>query len=575
MRFLKYWRYPAEWPILRVDDRLLLILAGAIVGTSSGLAAVALNRSLVWMLDSLLAYRHFWWSFLLPAGGAALSALFLEKIVKEGAGHGVPEVIYSVSRRGGLLRFRSSYSRLISSALTIGSGGSAGPEAPVVMSGAAIGSSIARLFSLNERQRITLVGCGAAGAISSIFNAPIAGLVFTVEVVLGEWTALNIVPIAIASVAGTQISRILQGNQIAFAHHLFRVDLLDNVATVGLAAFTAAASILLTWALRRSHGVSTQLPAPLWLRAAIGGTVVGLIGYFFPVVIGEGYHWIQEMIEGAFVSGFGLALLLVFAKITATAFTLGWGGSGGIFGPCLVIGSLVGLTYHRLLEILWPSAGWIDGGCFALLGMAGLISGMLQAPLTGIFLISEITGGYGVILPLIIVSALSTTICQFLEPASFYLKELVERGQLLRPGTDGRVLADLSVSELIEKDCIAVQPNMLLGDLITIVQKSHRNYFPVEDAATGVFVGMVMLDDIRPYLFNPGMYHAVLLGQIMQTGIETVHPDDDLPEILERMDANHLYSMPVVANERFLGMISKATLLDRYRKELKVQTTLQ
>ncbi|MDZ7597659.1 MAG: chloride channel protein [Desulfobacterales bacterium] len=558
-----------------MDDRLLLILAGAIVGTSSGLAAVALNRSLVWMLDSLLAYRHFWWSFLLPAGGAALSALFLEKIVKEGAGHGVPEVIYSVSRRGGLLRFRSSYSRLISSALTIGSGGSAGPEAPVVMSGAAIGSSIARLFSLNERQRITLVGCGAAGAISSIFNAPIAGLVFTVEVVLGEWTALNIVPIAIASVAGTQISRILQGNQIAFAHHLFPVDLLDSVATVGLAAFTAAASILLTWALRRSHGVSTRLPAPLWLRAAIGGTVVGLIGYFFPVVIGEGYHWIQEMIEGAFVSGLGLALLLVFAKITATAFTLGWGGSGGIFGPCLVIGSLVGLTYHRLLEILWPSAGWIDGGCFALLGMAGLISGMLQAPLTGIFLISEITGGYGVILPLIIVSALSTTICQFLEPASFYLKELVERGQLLRPGTDGRVLADLSVSELIEKDCIAVQPNMLLGDLITIVQKSHRNYFPVEDAATGVFVGMVMLDDIRPYLFNPGMYHAVLLGQIMQTGIETVHPDDDLPEILERMDANHLYSMPVVANERFLGMISKATLLDRYRKELKVQTTLQ
>jgi CIC family chloride channel protein len=575
MRFLKFWRYPAAWPVLRMGDRLLLILAGAVVGTSSGLAAVALNRSLVWMLDSLLAYRHFWWSFLMPAAGAALSSLFLEKIVQEGAGHGVPEVIYSVSRRGGLLRFRSSYSRLISSFLTIGSGGSAGPEAPVVMSGAAIGSSIARLFNLNERQRITLVGCGAAGAISSIFNAPIAGLVFTVEVVLGEWTALNIVPIAIASVAGTEISRMLQGNQIAFAHHQFPVGLRDSVATVGLAVFTAAASLLLTWALRRSHGISTRLPVPLWLRAAIGGAVVGLIGFFFPVVIGEGYHWIQEMIEGVFVSGFGLALLLVCAKITATAFTLGWGGSGGIFAPCLVIGSLVGLTYHRLLLLLWPSAGWIDEGCFALLGMAGLISGMLQAPLTGIFLITEITGGYGVILPLIIVSALSTTICHYLEPASFYLKELVERGQLLRPGTDGRVLADLSVSELIEKDCIAVAPDMLLGDFIDIVQKSHRNYFPVEDAATGAFLGMVQLDDIRPYLFNPGLYHAVLLGQIMNTGIETVDPDDDLPEILERMDANRLYSMPVVANERFLGMISKATLLDRYRKELKVQTALQ
>lgn len=575
MRFLKFWRYPADWHLFRMDDRLLLILAGTLVGTSSGLAAVALNRSLVWMLESLLAYRHFWWSFLLPASGAALSSLFLEKIVKEGAGHGVPEVIYSVSRRGGLLRFRSSYSRLISSCLTIGSGGSAGPEAPVVMSGAAIGSSIARLFTLNERQRITLVGCGAAGAISSIFNAPIAGLVFTVEVVLGEWTALNIVPIAIASVAGTEISRILQGNQIAFSHHQFPVDFLDILATVGLAVFTAAASILLTWILRRSHGVSTRVPVPLWLRAAIGGAAVGLIGYFFPVALGEGYHWIREMIEGVFASGFGLALLLVFAKIIATSLTLGWGGSGGIFAPCLVIGSLVGLTYHRLLDILWPGAGWIDEGCFALLGMAGLISGMLQAPLTGIFLITEITGGYGVILPLIIVSAFSTTICHYLEPASFYLKELVERGQLLRPGTDGRVLADLNVSELIEKDCIAVHPNMLLGDFIPIVQKSHRNYFPVEETDTGVFLGMVQLDDIRPYLFNPGMYHAVLLGQIMKTGVETVHPDDDLPEILERMDANHLYSMPVVANDRFLGMISKATLLDRYRKELKVQTALQ
>ena len=575
MRFWKSWRYPAHWPVPRLDDRLLLILAGAVVGTSSGLAAVALNRSLLWMLKSLLAYRHFWWSFLMPAAGAALSSLFLEKIVKEGAGHGVPEVIYSVSRRGGLLRFRSSYSRLVSSFLTIGSGGSAGPEAPVVMSGAAIGSSIARLFRLNERQRVTLVGCGAAGAISSIFNAPIAGLVFTVEVVLGEWTALNIVPIAIASVAGAQISRILQGNQIAFAHRQFPVDLLDSLATVGLAAFTAAASILLTWALRRSHGVSTRLPLPLWLRAACGGAVVGLIGFFFPVVIGEGYHWIREMIEGAFVSGFGLALLFVLAKITATAFTLGWGGSGGIFAPCLVIGSLVGLTYHRLLQILWPAADWINEGCFALLGMAGLISGMLQAPLTGIFLITEITGGYGVILPLIIVSTLSTTICHYLEPASFYLKELVERGQLLRPGTDGRVLTDLSVAELLEKDCIAVAPDMLLGDFIEILQKSRRNYFPVEDPATGNFLGMVHLDDIRPYLFNAGLYHAVLLGQIMKTGIETVHPDDDLPEILERMDANRLYSMPVVANERFLGMISKATLLDRYRKELKVQTTLQ
>ncbi|MBU4388948.1 MAG: chloride channel protein, partial [Proteobacteria bacterium] len=232
MRILRLWRHPGSWTIFRLDDRLLLILIAVIVGTCSGLAAVALNRSLIAMFEWLHNFRHYWWSFIIPAVGAALSALFLDKIVKEGAGHGVPEVIYSVSRYGGLMRFRSSFSRLISSCLTIGSGGSAGPEAPVVMSGAAIGSNIAKFFFLNDRQRITIVGCGAAGAISSIFNAPIAGMVFSIEVILGEWKSVNIVPIAIASVAGTEISRILQGNQIAFSHRLFNIHHLDIVACI-------------------------------------------------------------------------------------------------------------------------------------------------------------------------------------------------------------------------------------------------------------------------------------------------------------------------------------------------------
>ena len=216
MHFLTFLRYPGNWKIFRFDDRLLLIAIGAIVGTSSGLAAIVLNRSLVAVLHGLNDVRHIWWAFLLPAAGAAMSSIFLEKIVNESAGHGVPEVIYSVSRYGGLMRFRSSFSRIISCLLTIGSGGSAGPEAPVVMSGSSIGSNIAKFFSLNDRQRIALVGCGAAGAISSIFNAPIAGFVFCMEVILGEWTAVNIIPVAIASVAGTEISRILQATRLYF-----------------------------------------------------------------------------------------------------------------------------------------------------------------------------------------------------------------------------------------------------------------------------------------------------------------------------------------------------------------------
>jgi CIC family chloride channel protein len=572
MRILTSWRYPGNWPIFRFDDRLLLILMAAIVGNFSGLASVALNRSLVMMSEWLHHFRHSWWVFILPAIGAALSSLFLEKVVNEGAGHGVPEVIYSVSRYGGLLRFRSSFSRLISSCLTIGSGGSAGPEAPVVISGAAIGSNIARYFSLNDRQRVTLVGCGAAGAISSIFNAPIAGMVFAIEVIVGDWKSVNIVPIAIASVAGTEISRLLQGNQIPFSHHLFHIDLLNIFACIGLAVLSAGATVLLTRMLRSMHSVSHKVSAPVWIRAAIGGCAVGIIGLFLPVVLGEGYHAVKILIEGEYGQVLGIVALASFAKIAATALTLGWGGSGGIFAPCLVIGSLVGVTYHHFLSLVWPFGSWVNEGYYALLGMAGLISGMLQAPLTGIFLIIEITGGWEVILPLIIVSAVTTTLCHYFEPASFYLKDLVEHGHLLRPGTDARVLSDLNVTELIEKDCIVVHQNMLLRDFIGIIKKSHRNYFPVEDDRTGQFLGMIHLDDIRQYLFDPVMYDAVFLGQIMNTQVEVVHPDDDLLEVVRKMDMKNLFSMPVVINNRFLGLISKATILDQYRKELMVQT---
>jgi len=545
----------------------------AIVGNFSGLASVVLNRSLVMMSEWLHHFRHYWWVFLLPAAGAALSSLFLEKAVNEGAGHGVPEVIYSVSRYGGLLRFRSSFSRLISSCLTIGSGGSAGPEAPVVISGAAIGSNIAKYFSLNDRQRVTLVGCGAAGAISSIFNAPIAGMVFAVEVIVGEWKSVNIVPIAIASVAGTEISRLLQGNQITFSHHLFNIDLLNIFACLGLAVLSAAASILLTRMLRSMHTVSHKVSAPIWIRAALGGCAVGIIGLFLPVVLGEGYHTVKILIEGEYGQVLAVVALASFAKIAATALTLGWGGSGGIFAPCLVIGSLIGVTYHHLLALFWPSASWVNEGYYALLGMAGLISGMLQAPLTGIFLIIEITGGWEVILPLIMVSAFTTTLCHYFEPASYYLKDLVEHGHLLRPGTDARVLSDLNVPELIEKDCIIVNQNMLLRDFISIIKKSHRNYFPVEDDKTGKFLGMIHLDDIRQYLFDPVMYDAVFLGQIMNIQVEVVHPDDDLLDVVRKMDMKGLFSMPVVLNNRFIGLISKATILDQYRKELMVQTS--
>ena len=570
--FFTSLRYPGNWSLFRSDDRLLLIIFAIVVGISSGLAALFLNIGLNGMLTWLHEYRHFWWAIFLPGIGAALSSLFLEKIVNEGAGHGVPEVIYAVSRHGGLMRLRSSFSRLISSCLTIGSGGSAGPEAPVVMSGAAIGSNIAQAFALNDRQRVTLVGCGAAAAIASIFNAPISGMVFAMEMILGEWSTKNIIPIAISAVAGTEVSRQLNGNQIAFAHRIFNIHFHDILACVGLAVVCAVASILLTRAMRSMHHVAKKVQVPLWIRAFLGGCMVGLIGLSLPYVLGEGYHAIRLSIEGGFPPGLLLVTVIVLVKILATSLTLGWGGSGGIFAPCLVIGAFVGLSFHRFMAVVWPSVSWVNEGCFALLGMAGLISGILQAPLTGIFLIIEITGGYEVILPLIVVSTISTTLCHVVEPASFYLRDLVEQGQLLRPGTDARVLTDLSIEELLETNCTCVHPNMRLIDFIEIVKHSRSHAFPVEDPKTHRFLGMIRLEDIRPYLFDPAMHHAVLTGQLMDPGVQTISMHDDLSDVLRKMDEKHILSMPVVADNRFQGMISKATLMDRYRKELMVQT---
>jgi CIC family chloride channel protein len=560
-----------KWAVFRSDDRLIVIAMAGLVGACSGLAAVALNRSLHLMATALHTYHHHWWGVVLPAVGATLSALFLNVLLKERAGHGVPEVVYAVSRYGGLLRFRSSYSRLVSSSLTIGSGGSAGPEAPVVISGAALGSNIAKLFSLKERQRITLVGCGAAGAIASIFNAPITGLVFTVEVILGEWRSFNIIPIAIAAVAGTEVSRLLQGNQIAFPRQHYTIGLPDIAASFGVVIVATVVSVVLGRMLKGMHGVAMRTPIPPLVRPAVGGLAVGLLGIYLPFVLGEGYLSVQQMIQGTFSQGLLLATLVMAAKMLATALTLGWGGSGGIFAPSLMIGSLVGLVYHRFLSWIMPTAILSNEGCFALLGMAGLLSGMLQAPLTGIFLVVEITGGYDVILPLIIVSALTSTFCYYIEPASYYLRDLIERGQFLRPGTDARVLSDLTVRELVKEVPTLLRSDMLLREFLTILEQSKEHLFPVVDPHTEAYQGMIFVDRIRPFLFDRQMHGVLMIEQLMESNVPTVAPDDELSEVLSLMEQEDLEALPVVENRRFVGLLSKSTLLDHYRKELIVQ----
>jgi len=563
-----------RWTILRTDQRLILIALAGFVGACAGLAGVALNRCLHFMGAALHGVHLHWWGFVLPAVGASLSALFLKYLLKERAGHGVPEVVQAVSRQGGRLPLRSSFSRLVSSSLTIGSGGSAGPEAPVIMSGAALGSNIARLFRLDDRQRVILLGCGAAGAIGSIFNAPITGMVFTLEVILAEWRAFNIIPIAIGAVAGTEVSRMLQGNQIAFQSQGLSIHGADIVASLGVVLFATVAATTLSRALKGMHHLAGRTPLPDWLRPAVGGALVGVVGIWLPVVLGEGYASVQQMIEGTFTQGLLLAVLVGAAKTAATALTLGWGGSGGIFAPSLMIGSLVGVAYYRFLVRVLPTVTFSGEGCFALLGIAGFLSGMQQAPLTAIFLVVEITGGYDAIVPLIIVSALTSTLCSYIEPGSFYLRELIEKGIYQRSGTDARVLSDLSVAELVETVHSSIPGSMRMTDFMKVLERSRSYLFPVADPVSGDYIGMVFVDRIRPYLFNPQMHPVLLVEQIMERDIPTVRPDDDLAGVLDLMAREGLSVLPVLEKGKFVGLLSKATLLDHYRKELIVQTGL-
>jgi CIC family chloride channel protein len=572
-----FFKRHAQSIIFSFDENFLLLIMAVIVGILGGLAAVFLNYSLEFCYEHLHVLREYWWAFFVPGAGAVLSSVFLKKIIRDDKGHGVPDVIYSVSKKGGLLKVRSIFSRLISSILTIGSGGSAGPEAPILYSGASIGSNIARLFSLNERQRITLLGCGTASAISAIFNAPVSGIIFTLEVILAEWNAIYLVPVAIASVAGTELSRFLRGNQIPFSNSGFNIGFDDLIAAVFLAVLTAFVSVCFTRIMEKNSKLALSFEKkfrlPFFVKAGIGGCVVGLIGFFIPDAMGEGYHSIRELISGTYQTGIAIAGIALFAKIIATSITLGWGGSGGVFAPSLVIGSFTGVVFYRIFTMIFPEANLVSEGGFALLGMSGVMAGVLQAPLTGVFLIVEITGGYEVIVPLIIVSALSSVICRYLEPASIYLKELVEKGTLLRPGTDAKVLSDLKVEEILEKDCLEVYNDMRLKELIYKLKVSKRNFFPVLDRKTNDFLGVVHLDHIRPYLLDSLMYETVFVYQIMDSEIPVISPEVELKEALDIMDEYSMFSIPVLEGRKFLGIISKATLLDQYRRELMVQTS--
>lgn len=554
----------------RFDNRFRLILVAIVVGLAAGFAAVLLNTGLHWASEFLSPHRSSYYSVLLPIIGILLSVFLTRKIFRENHSHGVPEVIHAISKRGGRLSFRLFFSRLIGCLLTLSGGGSAGPEAPIVVSGASLGSQIAHRFKLKDRQRTVMVGCGTSASIASIFNAPATGIMFTMEIILGEWTQLNLVPIAIASVVGCQISRLFRGNQIPFEHRNIEVSYLDLATCVFLALAAAIGAVIFIRILRRVGTLMESKLNSIWLRAIVGGILVGIAGLFFPDVSGEGYRSIRDILENVYRPGMLVLGSVILVKIAATSITLGAGGVGGVFAPCLVIGAMVGLLFHNAAVLLFPTAVFAEQGYYALIGMAGMVSGVLKAPLTGIFLIMEITGGYDVLASVVLVSVLSSTLSSFFEPLSLYHRDLFDKGLLLRARTDARVLSEIRIVELLELDCMIVQSNMKLGEFVRMVAKSSRNHFPVENS-NNEYLGMVKLESIRPFLFDRKLYDTVLVEEFMETDVPIINQDESLTDVMEIMDRSGAFSLPVVENGRFIGLISKGTLLDRYRREMAAQ----
>ena len=553
------------------EAALLMVLAAG-VGLASGVSAVGLAAAVHHTIAFMQTLKGSWWLIGIPALGAALSSLFLHGWLKDRAGHGVPELIRTATFAGGAVRPALLHSRLVSSFLTIGSGGSAGLEGPIATSGGAIGSLIGRLFRLNERRRTLLLGYGVAGAVAAIFNAPLTGTVFALEVILGEWSALAVLPTVVAAVSATQFSRMVLGNQIAFPHQVLGFSTLDLLACIALGVAAGVISVLFQRSLRLTERGFSWLNWPVWLRAALGGLLVGVLGFWMPEVLHDGYLAIIGFLQGDQVFSLGWVGLFLLAKFAASSLTLGSGGSGGVFAPCLVLGSGLGYGFGQMLRAFPGSMGLASPSDYALVGMAGMVAGVMHAPLTGMFLVLEITAGYALILPLMIVSVLAMLISYFFEEGSVYTRELIDRGEMARRGSDTHLLRAMQPREMVDAEDIVLHESMLLGEFVEIFKRARRNIFPVVDPETRAWRGVVYLDDLRPYLFDTTLYSIMTMGSVLHTDLPLIDARESALSAIQMFESSGAWSLPVVEDGIFLGMMSKSTLFDRYRRELIVHT---
>lgn len=575
-----------HWREKHIKESNFVLILSFVVGILTSLAALLLKKLIhlvEHVLTSTFSVSEANYLYLVyPAIGIFLTLLYVRYVVKDDIGHGVTKILYAISRRQGRIKRHNTWTSLIASSLTIGMGGSVGAEAPIVLTGSAIGSNLGSFFKMNHKTLMLLIGCGAAGAIAGIFKAPIAGMLFTIEVLMLDLTAASVMPLLIASVTAASLSYFITGSDAMFHFAMegaFDMQRIPWVIVLGISC--GMVSLYLVRGMNLVEGWYMRMKN-VWIKWGSGAVILGLLIFLFPPLYGEGYTSITALINGSpeqlaqgsifymFKDNLWLMILyvslIVLFKIVATASTNGSGGVGGVFAPSLFVGSLTGFVVATLINMtgIYP----VSAENFALMGMAGLMSAVMHAPLTGVFLIAELTGGYGLFLPLLIVSGMSYLTIYLFEEHSIYSMRLAQKGELLTHHKDKAVLTLMKVENVIEKDFDVVRPEMPLGELVKVISTAKRNIFPVVDEQ-GVMQGIVLLDDIRNIMFRTELYTRFRVAKLMISPPAMISVQDTMEKVMKVFDDTNAWNLPVVdESNRYIGFVSKSKIFNTYRQVL-------
>ena len=576
-----------EWRKANVSDKVFFVILALIIGFFSAVAAYVLH-GLIHLIQTLLTSSFAKGSanvlyLVFPVVGIYITSLFVRYVVKDNISHGITRILYAISSNKSRLKAHNCWSSVIASAITIGFGGSVGAEAPIVLTGSAIGSNLGRVLRLDNKQLMMLVGCGAAGAIAGIFKAPIAGLVFTLEVLMINLTMASLLPILVSCVTATCFTYIFSGNTALFAFHLDSYWGLDRVP--GYVLLGVACGLISLYFIRMMgvcEGFFQRFADRPYIKLAAGGLVLSSLIFLFPSLYGEGYHDINILLNGStqtdwssvmnrslFADSTSLLLiyiaLVILTKVVATSATNGAGGCGGTFAPSLFIGCFTGFLFSRIWNE-YNFGTYLPEKNFALLGMAGVMSGVMHAPLTGVFLIAELTGGYSLFMPLMIVSVSAYLTISIFEPHSIYAMRLARQGKLLTHHTDSSILTLMSLESVIEKRYTIISPDMELGTIINKVTKSKNSILPVLDAA-GNLLGEIDIVKIRRVVFRTELYHHFKASQLMTEPAAVLSERDPMTDVMATFDRTHADLLPVMdGDNHFRGYVSRQRVYSMYRK---------